>query len=900
MKTLSLFILSLAIAVASHAQSASDNGLQDVLHKLATYDETYPQEKVYLHLDKPYYSVGDDIWFKAYITVGQQHLLSALSGIVYVDLISPDNRLVRSLRLPVLFGLSMGDFQLADSLSEGNYRIRAYTAWMRNFDEDLFFHKTIPVGNALTDKLLTYTDFTYSTDPRENKTEAAILVTDLNGQPVVGREVTYTVELEAERVTRGKARTGPDGKLQISFSGKKAASTATGLIRLNIQLTNQHVVSKTVAIKQMGPKKAIQFFPESGSLLAGTAVKVGFKALQPDGKGIAAHGYLTDNSGQRITDFHTDYAGMGQLLLLPEAGKTYTAHVTFADGSTTETELPPISTEGYVLSVNNSAEKTVFLKAATTPAQANGQVLSVIAQKNGQVFYAARVKQAKPEAIINIDRRMLPSGVIQLTLMDEQMKPVAERLIFNLNQRDTLPVVISTDKEAYQPREKVTMKLATGAAGDSLRIGSFSVVVTDLGKLPVNDSTESNILSGLLLSTELKGYIETPGYYFLGLNDQKRQQLDNLMLTQGWRKIVWGDLISGKTPQISYQPERSLSVSGTVTTQTGKPAANSTVSIFSTTDISSALDTLSDAEGRFNFDRLIFNDSTKFVVQAQDEKGKQRGYIRMNEMPQLPVGNNKNAPEVAVDLSQSMADYLKSSERRFAELQKHGMLDQGIMLDEVTVTARKPPVRLVEQSANLNGPGNADQILTTKDLQSCPSLEVCLQGRLTGVIFKNRVPYSTRSSGRTPMKVLMDGMEVADLSMISPVDVQTIEVLRSVGYTAMYGMSGDAGVIVITTKSGPDGYSRDMFVPGIVTHSPQGFYAVRQYYAPDYSAPQEQAGIRDLRSTILWKPDVTTDENGEASLEYYTASEPGRYRILVEGIDATGRMARSVSYMEVK
>src|SRR5690606_34397930 len=141
-----------------------------------------------------------------------------------------------------------------------------------------------------------------------------------------------------------------------------------------------------------------------------------------------------------------------------------------------------------------------------------------------------------------------------------------------------------------------------------------------------------------------------------------------------------------------------------------------------------------DENGRFTFDRLIFSDSTKFVVQTQDEKGKQSGYIRMDEIPQLPVGNNKNAPEVVVDISQSMAGYLKSSERQFTELQKYGMLDQGIMLDEVTITARKPPVRLIERSANLNGPGNADQILTTKDLQSCPSLEVCLQGRLTGVI----------------------------------------------------------------------------------------------------------------------------------------------------------------------
>lgn len=897
MKRFSLSVLFLSAITCGYAQTSAGNDLQNVLQKLAEYEETYPQEKVYLHLDKPYYSVGDDIWFKAYVTVGQQNFLSALSSLVYVDLIGPDNRLVRSLRLPVLSGLSMGDFQLTDSLSEGSYRIRAYTSWMRNFDGDFFFDKTISVGNALTDKLLTYTDFTYG-DTGESNTAAAILVTDLKGQPVVNREVTYEVELGAQQVARGKTSTGPDGKLQISFSGKKADAT-DGRIRLNVQLTNQQSIAKVIPVKHTGQKSTMQFFPESGNLLAGVAGKVAFKALQPDGKGTAARGYIADNQGQRITDFQTDYAGMGQLTLFAEAGKTYTAHVTFADSSTTETALPSVLTSGYVLSVNNSVDKAVYLKTATTPAQATGQPLSVIAQKNGQVFYAARIKQAKPEAGMSIDRSALPSGVIQLTLMDEQMKPVAERLIFNLNQRDTLPVTVSADKKTYQPREKITMKLATGTTGDSLRVGSFSISVTDLAKMPVNDSTADGILSGLLLSPELKGYIETPGYYFNGMDRQKQQQLDNLMLTQGWRRIVWDDLMSGKVPAMQYQPEKSLSISGTITHRNGKPSSNTSVAVFSTTDMTSAMDTITDAEGRFNFDRLIFYDSTKFVVQVNDEKGKQKGDIRMDEVPRQEPGKNKNTPDVVVDVSQSIAGYLKSTERQFTELQKFGLMEQGIRLDEVTIVAKKPE-RLVERSANFNGPGNADQILTAKDLQfGCPSLETCLPGRLTGVIFKGGRPYSTRSSG-APMKVLMDGMEITDLSMITPMDVQSIEVLRSAGYTAMYGMGGDAGVIVITTKSGPEGYTRDMFVPGIITYLPQGLYAARQYYAPDYSAPQEHADLRDLRSTIFWKPDVTTDDNGEASFEYYAANEPGRYRIVVEGIDAAGRIARSVSYTDVK
>src|SRR5690606_38672835 len=142
-------------------------------------------------------------------------------------------------------------------------------------------------------------------------------------------------ELGAEQVARGKTKTGPDGKLQISFAGKKAGAT-DGRIKLNVQFTNQQSIPKVIPVKHTGQKSAIQFFPESGNLLAGVASKVAFKALQPDGKGTSARGYISDNQGQRLTEFQTDYAGMGQLMLFPEAGKTYTAHVTFADNTTTE------------------------------------------------------------------------------------------------------------------------------------------------------------------------------------------------------------------------------------------------------------------------------------------------------------------------------------------------------------------------------------------------------------------------------------------------------------------------------------------------------------------------------------------------------------------------------------
>src|SRR5690606_40772352 len=146
----------------------------------------------------------------------------------------------------------------------------------------------------------------------------------------------------------------------------------------------------------------------------------------------------------------------------------------------------------------------------------------------------------------------------------------------------------------------------------------------------------------------------------------------------------------------------------------------------------------------------------------------------------------------------------------------------------------------------------------------------------------------------------MDGMYMEDdaLSMISGFAVESIEVLRGIGNTAVYGSMGSGGVIIITTKRADgSGFGRDSYTPGIVTHSPQGYYEVREFYAPDYSAPADSlAGMKDLRTTIHWAPNIVTDEDGTASFEFYTAETPGTYRIVGEGLDLYGRMGRSAQY----
>lgn len=884
--------------------NAQPSPVDNLLEKLGNFAQQYPAEKVYLHLDKPYYTVGDDIWFKAYVTLGPYNSLSGLSKILYVDLIGPTDRIVQSVRLPLIAGLTMGDFHLADSLTEGNYRIRAYTNWMRNFDPDMFYDRILPIGNARTDQIVTHSSFWFENSP-VHTVKAEIAFTDLTGGPMSGMDVQFEINMESRNISRGKRKTDAQGRINFDFVNKQPFNLKTGEIILRIKTPDDRWVSKIIPLKTTANTNSVRFFAESGHLIAGNTSRVAFKAVRPTGLGIGASGYIEDDMGRRVAEFESAHTGLGSFNFVPDLGRVYTAHVTFADGSQGSERLPTVQASGYALAVNNDLDRQVYVQAYASDDLVDGQELSLILQHGGEVFYASKSKLTKKELVFSVPREHLPGGVIQITLFDSTMNPLAERVIFNNSERSLLPLQISTDKKTYRPRQRVTVRLAAGWESDSSRIAAFSASVIDLEKVPVDSSTlENNILSSLLLSSDVRGYIESPSYYFEDQNITKRRHLDLVMLTHDWSKINWQDLTAGKMPIINYAAEQALRISGLVTRRDGRtPVPNARVTILSTGNVAAVIDTITGSDGRFAFDRLLFYDNNRFVVQARDEKGKKNVDIHLDEWPRQQVTRTHNAPDATIDVNQSINTYLRNTQEQFTEMEKYGLKEKTILLEEVKVT-REAVKNNVRYSSNLNGPGNADQVITAEDLsRGCNTLEMCLQGRLVGVIFRNGIPYSTRSPGM-PMQIVLDGMymEPEALSYINPFDVETIEVLRNVSNTAIYGSRGSGGLLIITTKRGDGGsFGRDLYTPGIVTHSTQGYYEVREFYVQDYENPTDSLdGMIDLRTTIHWEPNIVTDTNGSASFSFFTADNPGRYRIVVEGLDVNGRLGRAVHYITVE
>ncbi|WP_285059592.1 carboxypeptidase-like regulatory domain-containing protein [Pedobacter ginsengisoli] len=887
---LPLLLLTLLIAV--FAYKADDDPFNALLKKLEVYNEKYPQEKVHLHLDKPYYAIGDDIWFKAYVINTQTSKLSAISSALYVELINEKDSVKKQLKLPLVSGVSWGDFKLPDSLTEGNYRIRAYTQWMRNAGSDFFFDKTIKIGNSWANNVFTSTSYTYSKQNISEKVNAVVRFTDKNGQAYANSEVSYEVILNFRSITKAKAVTNDKGIVNVNFQNSQPSLYKSGKIVVTLNLPDKKKVIKQIPIKATSNAVDVQFFPESGNLVENLPCKVAVKAVNASGLGEDIEGVIVDNTGLEVYKFSTTHLGMGSLFLNPQPGKTYSAKVKFKDGSEGIFNLPKVSASGYLLAVTQTAENVVA-KILVSPGLVGSGELKIVAQNNSNVYFVSRAAPSKQIITTSIPKKELPAGIIQFTVFSADNRPICERLIFVNNGVGKIDLKVASAKQSYTKKEKVDLNLEAAINNKPLE-GTFSIAVTNTASVIPDEENESNIFTSLLLTSDIMGYVEKPNYYFLKNDTKTQQDLDNLMLTQGWRRILWKNVISGLPPNIRFEPEKTLKISGTITTYGGKPSPNSKVSLFSSSGGFFATDTISDAQGRFSFDNLIFNDSTKFIVQARNAKNKKSVDIKMDVVAGQVVTKNKNTGDIEVNVNEALSSYLKQSDNFFEELTRRGLLERSITLKEVNIVEKKNPAK---NSSNLNGGGNADAVITAEQLQNCTTLSMCLQGRVAGLMIRDGKAYLLRN-GNTPMQIVIDGMMVEPdfLDNITPFDIETIEVLKSIGNTAIYGMRGGGGVLVITTKTGGGTAGLSSFTPGIITFSPKGFYTARQFYSPKYEVA---TNTPDLRTTIYWTPHVAT-KDGKGTVSYYNADQPGTYRVVAEGADLDGNLGRAVYTYEVK
>lgn len=871
--------------------------IDQALKILDTYHEQHVKEKIYLHLDKNDYSAGETMWFKLYCTTAPFNYLSNISKIANVELISPTNKVIKSIKIPITLGLSIGDFNLPDTLEEGSYRVRSFTRWMQNDSIANFYERVIPITNGRSDNIITRSELV------KNRTENMFQINlkTIQGAPLINNSISYTLQPNNNKEKSGRLKSNDNGTIALELKDDFKGGT----LSLQFLSLDKRRILKSFIIPDPNNQNSIQIFPESGELVNNILSKTGFKTLTPNGLGKKAKIKVVEENQTTVADFETNSLGMGSIPLVLQTGKKYVATALFEDGSSTSASLPPVQNSGYVLTVNSVLKDKIAAQLSATADLVNGKDIYLIAQYNGLVLHAAKQKLNGTDILFNIPKKNLPSGVLQLSILTEQMIPIVERLVFNYNTTSTLlPVSVELNKSSFTTRDKVVADLSVKYEdSDTTRFAALSASVVNFSKVDsTTDRYYSSIVSELLLKSDLRGFIERPNYYFADLTNIKLTELDNLMLIQGWRKLDWKNYTSTSTA--AFRPEKGLTIAGTIKKTARKTVVpNAKVTLIPTSNMLLSVDTLTDNNGRFAFDELLFADSVKFIVTGDGPKEKKRVDIVIDNPLTPPPNTSKDQPLLLNDINTTLLTQLKNSQQFLGELEAAGIIQKSIQLEEVQVN-RVRANKADKNSRNLNGPGNADQVISAEDLSTCTTLEQCLAGRLVGVIFRNGVPYSTRSvglNGGSPMQIVLDGMyiEAEQINMINVADISSIEVLRSAGNTAIYGMYGGNGVIVITSKSG-DAISSSYTPTGILTITPKGLYVSRTFFKPQYDAKIQKELSRDLRTTIAWEPNLITPKDGKTHFEFFTSDEPGTYKLIVEGISMDGRIAHLEYLIEVK
>ncbi|MGZ3764321.1 MAG: Ig-like domain-containing protein [Mucilaginibacter sp.] len=902
-----LFVSSLSI-IAFHLSALAQRDsipLTTIIAKTSKLTNDRPTEKVYLHFDKPYYAINDTIWFKAYVTI-DMHLLSPLSKILYVDVTDPQNVLIAELKLQLINGMANCYLPLAPLYAKrGNYHIRAYTRWMRNSDQAYFFNKTITVGSTDVGQVIPHISFKNSITEKLDKINAEVVYKDQDGNPFSNKKVNWKVTNDDGTVNKGHGETDQNGVLKISFSTEKPVELNSSSISTDLIIAEGKLNTNTFPLELTPPGIDVQFFPEGGVLIGGIRSRVAFKAVKPDGLGIEGKGTITDNTGKTVADFSTQHLGMGVFALLPEADKTYKANLTFADGTKNSYDLPNVRAEGINLSVNNTNADTLNLRIAANDAffQKNqNKTFYVVAQSDGVVCYAAQTVLKNSAYSAAIPKSKFPTGILQITVFSSKGSPVSERIAF-IQNHDQLNLSLKSDRPSYTRRQKV--KMLVSVKNKTLPSeGFFSVSVINEDIVPNDENAETTILSHLLLTSDLKGYIEQPNYYFNHPDDKSSSDLDVLMLTQGYRRFTYKNIIADKISPISFLPEQGIDISGTLRTNTGLPVAKGNIRLL-VPDKGYSKQTITDMSGNFSFQNIMVSDSSKVTVNARDNANSNNLVITLNGIAGPPSTQYINPIGGITNIDSVLRPYLANNKRQF---------NTAHNLKEVVIKASNAPKKASHSDyPTLSGLSmEADHTISGDRFKGCVVFTDCLITASMGLSYENNNLYITRNfnaGNKVPIAVYVNGMSVDYnyLLNVNPEMVESVEIFFNDGLSSINRTTGTAGVLVVNTKKQPKGekITKEQLMDllpknNVIDFIPGGYNTTREFYTPKYDNPANSTAGVDLRSTIYWNPNIATDKSGNASFEFFNADGTGTYRAVIEGIDKDGNIGRYVYRYKVQ
>ena len=635
-----------------------------------------------------------------------------------------------------------------------------------------------------------------------------------------------------------------------------------------------------------GENYDVQFLPEGGQLVSGIEGRLAFKAIDRNGKGIESRGFILDKKNDTVSHFQTFRFGMGTFSFLPSPGNEYRAFIRREDGTVARVPFPEIHATGFILKCEDH-DKTLLIRVTTNEQSSNPGVYLVIRTRQLlKTIKAANIVNGKAEFMVG--KETLGDGVSDMIIFNDQLKPVCERLYFK-RPAQRLLVGLKSDKSEYTRRNKVSLQLQTTDQLNKIIDADLSLSVYLLDS--VQTYNENDIMSYLWLSSDLRGYIENPGYYFNSSEPEAAEVTDNLMMTQGWRRFSWSDADQSKTSAPEFIPETDGSfVRGRIVDkQTGLGAPGIQVYLSVPGQHFFFTGTLSDTNGRVNFNINNLYGNNEIVVQPAGHDSS-RYRIEINN----PFSNQFS--------SRMWPGFFMP--RHFAsQLQVHSLSSQV----QVSYMGKEQQRYLVSSFSDTSAFfGKPDGKYFFDDYTRFKTMEEVIREYVTEVKLRKRDGLFRYMVKNTPYQsfydldplILLDGVPVLkqeEMALFDPLKIKKLEVMARTFYT---GPVAHYGIVSYSTYDG-DLAGFQLPSNAIITDYP-GFLYERSFYSPAYQAEQDLSSrLPDFRNVLEWEPKVRTND-GKQLIDFYTSDLPGKYLIVAEGISKNGTCGSGTGMITVK
>ena len=830
------------------------NALMCFAGNIHQFNNIFPQEKVYLEFDNTAYFQGETIWFKAFVTHATT-FKSAPSKVLYVDLVAPNGEVIRKQKHKIVGGQCDGAFRLLDvgtsqsrekrgmvDYPSGFYEIRAYTQNMLDFSREALFSRVIPV---------------YTKPKLEGEYDEACVI------------------LKEDNIFKGKDRD------ETAQEGKKRSVNVT-------------------------------FYPEGGDLIQGLPCRVAFKATGMDAFGM--DGYIVTGSNDTARTVHD---GMGSFMITPDG--TESVRFVQADGKSTRFSLPKALKSGYSMIVSSVSDSVMQVSIRRTLDHAD-EPTAIAVTCRGELVYFEETGMGD-SLDFTIDSSTWPVGVCRMTLYNKDGKILSSRSLFHNNDAFESPTLsLSLDSLSRQPfsMEVLNIKL-TDRTGTPLH-DRFCLSVRDRSDYGTGHT--DNLMSNLLLSSDLKGYIHEPAWYLESNDKEHREALDLLTLVQGWERYEWKYMTGQKQFVERHRVEDSLTLNGWLLSYVKRePVKEVTISAsFRPDENKNRFESFkfrTDTNGYFGFNLSDFYGKGEMGIRLTRERSsgkiKHPTGIRIRfERADMPASRVFSKDEI--DLNHNRRR-IAAQEQQVGQTVMYGgqprviKKDLGIVLDEVEIDEDRATVNYdefvsydVEEDTEMElDMGEYSTFLYDYLLSKGVPVDVDDKEQYT--IRGHKIEYYIHNKSKyiPPKKpfdfpMLIDMIDVksvivyerpmrkVDLLKFMPI----IELNRIDSLDKMYTEYEQVYLIDILVKEDHELLSyksiRDLSQRKTKVI---GYSEPVQFYAPQYPAGGMEGDI-DARRTLYWNPNVITDKDGNARVEFYNNSYSKNFVISGAGLTAGG------------